>query len=132
MIIPANEVRVSAARLAATQPFEQFDAEDMIGSGTSRFVLDECAPGSRVVFERFDGHVPRDEPASFTAGGKVARIERVGRFCMPDPIVAVEELDTIGIVTAMWPNFLQSAVQRRARAAGTSLAHRSGAQSADR
>ena len=94
------------ARLAATHSFEQFDAEDMIGSGPSCFVLDECAPGSRVAFERFDGHVPRDEPASFTAGDKVARIEGVGRVCMPDPNVVVEELDSIGMVTAMWPNFL--------------------------
>jgi peptide/nickel transport system substrate-binding protein len=127
---------IMPAHLAATDPFEQFDAEEMIGSGPFRFVHDEWAPGSRVVYERFDGYVPRDEPASFTAGGKVANFERVEWVYMPDPAtgmaalqagevdfyenppidlvsileadpnVVVEVLDTIGIVTALRPNFL--------------------------
>jgi peptide/nickel transport system substrate-binding protein len=36
---------------------------DLIGSGLFRFKREEWIPGAKVVYERFEGSVPRSEPA---------------------------------------------------------------------
>jgi len=53
-----------------------------------RFVRNEWAPGSRAVFETFPAYVPREEPASWMAGGKKVAAERVEWVVMPDPATA--------------------------------------------
>ncbi|WP_366655650.1 ABC transporter substrate-binding protein [Fodinicurvata sp. EGI_FJ10296] len=77
-------------RLALTPPDEQI--EEVIGSGPFRFVEDEWVPGSVVVYERFDDYVPRDEPPSMAAGGKVVHIDRVESVYMPDAGVAMSAI----------------------------------------
>ncbi len=77
-------------RIAATDPFKQ--VTEMIGSGPYRFVADEYLSGSRSVYRRFEAYVPRGEPASATAGGKVAHFERVEWTVMPDPGTAAAAL----------------------------------------
>lgn len=69
-------------RLARTDPFRQ--VTEMVGSGPYRFVADEYVSGSRVVYRKFDGYVPRQEPAQNTTGGKIAHFERVEWIVMPD------------------------------------------------
>jgi peptide/nickel transport system substrate-binding protein len=59
---------VMPARIAATDPFRQ--VSEYVGSGPMRFVRSEWVPGAKAVFERFAGYVPRQEPASWLAGGK--------------------------------------------------------------
>ncbi|MBD1551375.1 ABC transporter substrate-binding protein [Pseudomonas typographi] len=65
---------------------------DYTGSGPFTFVAAEFDPGNRVVYEKFAGYVPRPEPASGTAGGKVVRVDRVEWINMPDRMTAINAL----------------------------------------
>jgi peptide/nickel transport system substrate-binding protein len=70
-------------RLASAAPDRQ--VAEIIGSGPFRFSQAEHVPGSRHVYERFDGYVPR--PAgkpSRTAGPKIVHLDRVEWLVMPD------------------------------------------------
>ena len=75
---------------AQTDPFEQVDS--FIGSGPFRFVEEEWVPGNKVVYEKFEDYVPRGEPPSALAGGKVAKVDRVEWFYIPDPATAMGAL----------------------------------------
>ena len=78
-------------RLALTDPSKQIT--EMIGSGPFRFRADERVPGSRVVYERFDGYVPRaDGPPTFTAGPKRVHFDRIEWLTIPDPSTAANAL----------------------------------------
>ncbi len=77
-------------RLAKTDPNTQ--VTEMVGSGPFRFVKDEFVSGSRVVYSRFDGYVPRPEPASFMAGGKHVFFDRVEWQVIPDASTAAGAL----------------------------------------
>src|ERR1700730_3580292 len=59
---------VMPERIALTDPFKQIS--DYVGSDPARFVRSEWVPGARAVFEKFPAYVPRQEPASWMAGGK--------------------------------------------------------------
>ena len=50
---------------------------EMVGSGPFRFVASAWKPGKTAVYVRNEAYVPRSEPASGAAGGKVARVDRV-------------------------------------------------------
>ncbi|MGH7154619.1 MAG: ABC transporter substrate-binding protein, partial [Acetobacteraceae bacterium] len=65
---------------------------NLIGSGPFRFLPGEYVPGAHLVWERFDGYVPRSEPPSGFAGGKVAKVKRVEWMIMPDPEVGYQAL----------------------------------------
>jgi len=68
-----NMPAIMPAAVAAT-----FTAiQSTIGSGPFMFVREEWVPGSRVVYRRNPNYVPRAEPASGTAGGKVVHVDRV-------------------------------------------------------
>ncbi|MBP0493387.1 ABC transporter substrate-binding protein [Pararoseomonas indoligenes] len=69
-------------RLAATEATRA--VTEMIGSGPYRFVPGEYNSGSRVVYEKFDGYVPRQEPPERASGGKVAHIQRIEWHVIPD------------------------------------------------
>src|SRR5437763_10200956 len=73
-------------RIAKTDPFKQIS--EYIGSGPMRFVKDEWVPGAKAAFERFPGYVPRQESASWLAGGKRTLVGRVEWVIMPDPATA--------------------------------------------
>lgn len=88
---PATSVPfIMPERLAATDPAKQIT--EMVGSGPYRFVADEFVAGSRAVYAKFDGYVPRREPAVRTSGGKVAHFERVEWTAMPDSSTALAAL----------------------------------------
>ena len=70
-----NMPAIMPARIAATDPFTNI--QDATGSGPFIFVREEWVPGSRVVYRRNPNYVPRSEPASGTAGGKRAHVDRV-------------------------------------------------------
>ena len=57
----------------------------MIGSGPYRFVANEFSANSRAVLTRFEAYRPRDEPPSGTAGGRIARMERIEWRVIPEP-----------------------------------------------
>lgn len=88
--ISSNVPFIMPRRLAETDPNEQI--EEIIGSGPFRFVEEEWEPGNLVVYERFEDYVPRDEPASYAAGGKVAKVDRVEWHYIPDHSTAVQAL----------------------------------------
>jgi peptide/nickel transport system substrate-binding protein len=71
---------------ALTDPFTPI--KDYIGSGPFRFNTAEYRPGARLVYDRFDGYVPRREPPSGFAGGKVVKLDRVELVPIPDPSTA--------------------------------------------
>lgn len=77
-------------RIAQTPPSEAI--KESIGSGPFRFVASEYKPGVQAVFEKFKDYVPRKEPASGMAGGKVVNIERVKWVTMPDQMTAVNAI----------------------------------------
>ncbi|MFC0387890.1 ABC transporter substrate-binding protein [Muricoccus vinaceus] len=77
-------------RIAKTDPFQQIG--EYVGSGPYRFVRNEWVPGAKAVFEKFAGYVPRDEPASWLAGGKRAMVDRIEWIVMPDPATAAAAL----------------------------------------
>ncbi|TPG53181.1 ABC transporter substrate-binding protein [Roseomonas nepalensis] len=77
---------VMPERIAKTDPFQQIG--EYVGSGPYRFVRNEWVPGAKAVFERFADYVPRDEPASWLAGGKRAMVDRIEWVIMPDPATA--------------------------------------------
>lgn len=60
---------------AETDPMEQIT--DYVGSGPFTFNRDETRQGVQYVYDRNPNYVPRAEPASGMAGGKIARMERV-------------------------------------------------------
>ena len=78
-------------RLAHTDPNEPVN--EMVGSGPFRFVADEHVPGARIVYERHAAYVPRARRrVGFTAGPKLAKLERVEWTIVPDPATAVAAL----------------------------------------
>ncbi len=76
--------------VARTDPFKQIT--DTTGSGPFQFQRDEFVPGAQAVYTRFPGYVPRQEPAGWTAGGKIAHFERVEWKNIPDSATAAAAL----------------------------------------
>jgi peptide/nickel transport system substrate-binding protein len=77
-------------RVAETPPSEQI--KEFTGSGPFVFVEEEWKPGSKIVYKKFDKYVPRSEPASGLAGGKVAKVDRVEWIPIRDHQQAVNAL----------------------------------------
>jgi peptide/nickel transport system substrate-binding protein len=93
-------------RLAETDPNKP--VTEAIGSGPFEFVREEWVPGSRVVYRRNARYVPREEPASGTAGGKVVKVDRVEWINIRDPQSAVLALQNgeVDYVEAPGTDFL--------------------------
>ena len=82
---------VMPERLAGTPPTRA--VAEIVGSGPFRFVASERVAGSRLVYERFDGYVPRpDGSVGFTSGPKVARLDRVEWTVMPEAATDADAL----------------------------------------
>jgi len=88
--ISSNVPFMMPARVAATDAFEQID--DYTGSGPFVFMKDEWVPGSKVVYTKFADYVPRSEPVSAAAGGKIAKVDKVIWTYFPDQTTAVNAL----------------------------------------
>ncbi|WNV10844.1 ABC transporter substrate-binding protein [Tardiphaga sp. 709] len=67
---------------------------EQIGSGPFKFVQAEFQPGVKAVYEKNKDYVPRSEPASWAAGGKVVKVDRVEWVTMPDAQTAVNALQS--------------------------------------
>ena len=66
---------------------------EIVGSGPFKFVKDEWVPGSKIVYVKNDtDYVPRSEPASGAAGGKVVKVDRVEWVYIPDPATTMNAL----------------------------------------
>ncbi|MBM3599456.1 MAG: ABC transporter substrate-binding protein [Alphaproteobacteria bacterium] len=71
---------------AMVDPFQQI--QEVVGSGPFAFKRDEWVPGSKTVYVKFKDYVPRNEPASGHAGGKVVKVDRVEYIWLSDPQTA--------------------------------------------
>jgi peptide/nickel transport system substrate-binding protein len=67
---------------------------EQIGSGPFKLVKAEFQPGVKAVFEKNKDYVPRKEPASWTSGGKVVKVDRVEWVTMADAQTAVNALQS--------------------------------------
>jgi peptide/nickel transport system substrate-binding protein len=83
---------VMPARIAATDPFRQIT--EHVGSGPMRFIKNEWVPGAKAVFEKFPGYVPRQEPASWLAGGKRIVADRIEWIVIADQATAAAALQS--------------------------------------
>lgn len=72
------------AKTPATTPIT-----DPTGSGPFIMKKDEWVPGSKIVYVKNPGYVPRKEEPSGLAGAKRANVDRVEWLYMPDPQSAV-------------------------------------------
>ena len=88
--ISSNVPFIMPKRIAETDPFEQIS--EYVGSGPFVFQEDEWVPGSKVVYLKNEDYVPRSEPPSFAAGGKVAKVDRVEWLYFPDQTTAMNAL----------------------------------------
>lgn len=88
-LVPA----IMPERLATTDAFTQ--VTEVVGSGPFRYVAEERLPGARVVYARHEGYVPRpDGTPSFTAGPRIAHVDRVVFNVIADPGTAASALQT--------------------------------------
>jgi len=84
LAVQTNMCCIMPERLAMTDPMKQ--VTEMVGSGPFRYVAAERVPGSRVVYQKFDGYRPRESGTpSFLAGPKVAHFDRVEWVVSPEP-----------------------------------------------
>ncbi|SDN86044.1 peptide/nickel transport system substrate-binding protein [Lutimaribacter pacificus] len=88
--ISSNVPFIMPKRIAETDPFEQIT--EYVGSGPFVFQADEWVPGSTVVYTKFEDYVPRDEPVSAAAGGKIAKVDKVIWQYFPDATTAMNAL----------------------------------------
>ncbi|MCD0503047.1 ABC transporter substrate-binding protein [Bordetella petrii] len=84
---PAFMMPKRIAETPASTPITEY-----IGSGPFKFLASEFKPGLKVVYEKNTDYVPRAEPASWTAGGKVVKVDRVEWVAMPDQMTALNAL----------------------------------------
>lgn len=75
----------------ASVPASQAISET-IGSGPYKFVQADFQAGVKATYLKFADYVPRKEPASAFAGGKVARVGRLELVNIPDSQTAVNAL----------------------------------------
>jgi peptide/nickel transport system substrate-binding protein len=71
-------------------PFKQIP--EYIGSGPMKFAKGEWVPGAKAVFEKFADYTPRQEKASWLAGGKQMLVDRIEWVVIPDPATAAAAL----------------------------------------
>src|SRR3546814_7544510 len=88
--ISSNVPFIMPKRVAETDAFEQI--KDYTGSGPFKFEAAEWRPGAKVVYTKFAEYVPRSEPPSAAAGGKVANVDRVEWYYFPDQQTALNAL----------------------------------------
>jgi len=77
-------------RIAQTPPTTAIT--EYIGSGPYKFVAADFQPGVKATYVKFTDYVPRKEPASGFAGGKVATLDRIELVNISDAQTAVNAL----------------------------------------
>ncbi|HEX4928851.1 MAG TPA: ABC transporter substrate-binding protein [Burkholderiales bacterium] len=87
----SNVPFIMPERIAKTDAFTQIT--DPTGSGPFKMVKSEWVPGSKVVYVKNTDYVPRKEPPSWGAGGKVAKVDRVEWIYIPDSATAAAALN---------------------------------------
>jgi peptide/nickel transport system substrate-binding protein len=86
----ASECFIMPERLASTDPTKPLT--EALGSGPYRFLKDEWVSGSRAAWARFDGYIPRKEPVSGIAGGRIPAVARIEWSMIGDASTAMAAL----------------------------------------
>src|SRR5260370_37286096 len=89
--ISSNTPFMMPERVAKTDANTQI--KESIGSGPFKFAASEWVPGPKADFVKNSDYVPRKEPASWAAGGKVVQDDRVERQTRPDSQTAANALN---------------------------------------
>ncbi len=90
---PSSRVAFMMPKRLADTPSDK-QIPEQIGSGPFKFVAAEFQPGVKAVYEKNPDYVPRKEAPSWTAGGKVVKVDRVEWITMPDAQTAVNALQS--------------------------------------
>ena len=101
---PSSLVPFMMPKRLAETPAGKAIAEQ-VGSGPFKFVQAEFQPGVKAVYVKNTDYVPRKEPASWTSGGKVVKVDRVEWVTMPDAQTAVNALQSGDIDFMENPSF---------------------------
>jgi peptide/nickel transport system substrate-binding protein len=101
---PSSVVPFMMPKRIADTPFDK-QISEQIGSGPFKFVPAEFQPGVKAVYEKNKDYVPRKEPASWTSGGKVVKVDRVEWITMADAQTAVNALQSGDIDLLENPSF---------------------------
>jgi peptide/nickel transport system substrate-binding protein len=88
--LSSNVPFIMPERIAKTDANTQIT--DPTGSGPFKFVKAEWVPGNKAVYVRNPDYVPRKEPPSWAAGGKVVKVDRVEWLYIPDAGTAANAL----------------------------------------
>ncbi len=88
---PSSNPPFIMPKAVAETPADQ-QIKSTVGSGPFVFKADEYRPGERIVFLKNTKYVPRKEPASGTAGGKVVNVDRMEWVVQNDPQTAANAL----------------------------------------
>ena len=87
---PTSMCCIVPERLARTDPNQQMP--EMVGSGPFRFMAAERIAGAKLVYTKFAAYQPRQDPTSFTAGGKPVYFDRVEWTVSPEPATSAAAL----------------------------------------
>jgi peptide/nickel transport system substrate-binding protein len=88
--LSSNVPFIMPERIAKTDANTQIT--DATGSGPFKFVKEEWVPGNKAVYVKNPDYVPRKEPPSWAAGGKVVKVDRVEWVYIPDSATAANAL----------------------------------------
>lgn len=89
--LSSNVPFIMPERIAKTDANTQIT--DPTGSGPFKFVKEEWVPGNKAVYVKNPDYVPRKEPPSWAAGGKVVKVDRVEWVYIPDSATAAAALN---------------------------------------
>ena len=92
LALGANSCFIMPERVAATDAFKQI--EDFTGSGPFKFVRDEWISGSHVGYVRNSAYVPAGGNPDFSAGAKIANVDKVEWHVIPDQATAAAALQS--------------------------------------
>ncbi len=77
-------------RMAKTDPLKP--VTEAIGSGPYRFLKEEWVAGAHAAWAKFDDYIPRKEPVSDLAGGRIAAADRIEWSIITDSSTAMAAL----------------------------------------
>ncbi|MBS7813655.1 ABC transporter substrate-binding protein [Roseococcus pinisoli] len=86
----SSQCFIMPERVAKTDPSQQIT--EWVGSGPFRFLRDEWVSGSHASWAKFEHYVPRREPVSSIAGGRIPAVDRVEWGIIGDSATALSAL----------------------------------------
>jgi peptide/nickel transport system substrate-binding protein len=88
--LSSNVPFIMPERIAKTDAGTQIT--DPTGSGPFKFIKEEWVPGNKAIYVKNADYVPRNEPPSWAAGGKVVKVDRVEWLYIPDSATAANAI----------------------------------------